>query len=236
MNLTMKNIVIFFFIIQTASISAQTDKAGFGIHGKIKKLTYYIYNDCQLDSSEIWQEDLCQLNAIKIMYFNVEGNIYQMIDELSTNFIKEKFITEYIHVNNRLKSSRRYRFYTNDLLEELKYGWSGDNLICTFKGKGLTTFTEGTRLVNWRHREVGGSYMTKTHKGQILLQESYRNEIDSTNTLLHTNYKNNDKGDYSIDYSYSQKDEFKNPTMVILRYADTKKIQRYIRKEFEYYD
>jgi hypothetical protein len=233
----MKQVIGFLLLLfSSIEFQAQTDKAAFGIHGKIKKLTYYIYNDCQIDSSDVWNEDLCQLNALKIMYFNEDGNIYKSIDELSTNFIIEKFVTDFVHVNSRIKSSRRYRFYTNDLLEELKFNWSNDNQTCTFKGKGLTTFTEGTRLVNWRYREIGGSYTTKTQKKQIILNESYRNEIDTTNTLLRTHYKNNDKGDYTIDYSYYQKDEFKNPTIVILRYADTKKVQRYIRKEFEYYD
>lgn len=231
-----KNIVSVILVLLCLSTNAQTDKAAYGFQGKVKKITYYIYNDCQLDSTQIWQEDLCPMSAMRIMYFDKEGNMYKSIDELYGNGTQEKFLTEYNHVFNRIKSSKRYRLGTKAVLEEMKFFWSMDNRHCAFKSVGLTTFSEGTRLLNWRNREVGGSYSTRTKKGKQLLNESYTNEIDSFGTLVKTNYSNAESGNYTIVYSYHIKDEYKNAMEVVLRFADTKKVQRYIRKEFEYYE
>ncbi len=228
---------VFFIILSFLTINAQTDKEAYGFYERVKKVTYYIYNDCPIDSTQLWQEDLCPINNIKTMYFDKDGNIYKSIDELFGNGTSEKFLTEYNHVHKRLKSYTRYRMGTKDILEDTKFNWSMNNRHCSFKGIGLTTFTDGSRLLNKKNREIGGSYATRTKKGKQLLKESYTNEIDSsTGVLLKTNYTNQENGDYSILYSYYGYDKKKNASEVVLRYADTKKVQRYIRKEFEYYE
>lgn len=232
---TMGKIILYIFLLQYLTFYGQTDKTAYGFHGKVKQVTYYIYNDCPQDSTQLWNEDLCPLSAIRTMYFDKNGNIVKSIDEVYTNGIKEKFQTEYNLVNNHLKSSIRYRFGTNDVLEEVKYKWAIDKRHCSFKGIGLTTFSEGTRMLNIRNREIGGSYSTRTKKGRVLLDESYINEIDSFEILIKTKYLNQDKGDYTILYTYKNFDENKNALEVILKFEETKKIQRFIKKEFEYY-
>lgn len=231
----MGKLVILILLTQFQTLFSQTDKAAYGFHGKVKQVTYYIYNDCQIDSTQIWHEDLCPLSAIRTMYFDKNGNIFKSIDEVYTNGVKEKFLTEYNLGNNQLKSYIRFRFGTKDVIEDVKFKWSIDRRHCTFKGIGISTFSEGTRMLNIKNREIGGSYSTRTKKGKILLNESYINEIDSFDILIKTKYLNEEKGDYTILYTYKNFDENKNALQVILKFEESRKIQRFIRKEFEYY-
>lgn len=228
--------LIFIHILMSSlSINGQTELSSYGFKGRVKSVIYYIYHDVNLDENGKMVDAKVRPFIERAMYFDKIGNIDSTVEVLSEGRFFEKYITYHSHGGNRLKSTIKYRYYLNDVMDETKYTWSESNTKCSFKGKGVNSFTKGHRILSYNHRESKGEYIQETKKGELLLKESYKNEFDGNWNLVKTKYSNSQKGDYTILYEYDEMDEMGNYTQVKLIYEDTKKLQRFIRKEFTYY-
>jgi hypothetical protein len=238
----MKARALFYIYILVSVLPSygQTEHASYGFKGRVKSVIYYIYQDVNLDKNG----NLIDAKIIdakvqpfieRAMYFDKKGNIDSTIEVLSEGRFYEKYITYHSHVSNKLRSTIKYRYYLNDVIDETKYTWSESNAKCSFKGKGITSFNRGHRILSYNHRESRGEYIQETKKGELLLKESYKNEFDDNWNLVKTNYTNSEKGDYTILYEYDELDEVGNYTQVKLIYEDSKKLQRFIQKAFTYY-
>ena len=227
--------LVYFFIFIPYFISSQTDLASYGFKGSVKSVKYSIFNEASFDSFGKYIDEKRQPFIEKILYFDKKGNIDSVVEVLAEGRFFEKYKTFHVHTGNRIKSTIKYRYYTNEVMEEVKYVWSDKNTKCDFNGKGISTFTKGYRILSYNHRESKGEYLQETKKGDILLKESYKNEFDGNWNLIRTIYNNEKKGVYSVVYEYDEMDESGNYTEVKLFYEDTKELQRFIKKEFDYY-
>lgn len=227
--------LVSFFIFIYGSVSSQTDLASYGLKGRVKFVKYSIYNEASFDSFDKYIDEKRRPFIEKTLYFDKKGNIDSVVEVLAEGRFFEKYITYHVHTSNRIKSTIKYRYYTNEVMEEVKYTWSEKNSKCEFKGKGIATFTKGFRILSYNHRESKGEYIQETKKGEVLLMESYKNEFDGNWNLIKTQYNHATKGLYSIIYEYDDMDEMGNYQEVKLIYEDSKKLQRFIKKEFDYY-
>jgi len=227
--------LVLFLVLKIYTVSAQTDLALYGFKGRVKAAIYRIHNDASFDSFGKFIDEKKIPYIEKALYFDKIGNIDSVVEILSEGHFFEKFITYHTHGGNRIRSTIKYRYHTNDVIEETRYTWSESNSKCSFKGKGISTLTSGFRKLAYNQRESLGEYLQETKKGVVLLKEAYRNEFDSKWNLLKTIYSSDSKGVYVIVYDYDEMDETGNYTQVKLIYEDTKKLQRFIQKEFIYY-
>lgn len=230
-----RNSFLLLLSLSIGNVFAQTDLKSYGFKGMVKSVTYRIYKDYGTDEKGRFDPEKSSLYIDKTMYFDKQGNMDSVVETLSEGRFFEKFITYYHHIGVRLKSSIKYRYYTNDVIEEMKYVWSEYNTKCSFKGSGLTQLTQGYRILLYTGRDSKGYYKQETKRGITVLEEWYKNEFDDNATLVRTTYSNAEKGDYSIRYEYDEIDDMGNPTQVKLIYEDTKKLQRFILKEFQYF-
>ncbi len=217
------------------TVSAQTDLVTYGFKGRVRAVIYRIYNEAKFDSFGKYIDERKQPYIEKAIYFDKIGNIDSVVEVLSEGHFFEKYITYHTHSGNKIRSTIKYRYYTNEVIEETKYTWSEGNSKCIFKGKGILTLTSGFRKLSYNHRESKGEYSQETKKGVILLKEAYKNEFDDHWNLIKTHYSNDAKGFYTIVYTYDEMDDTGNYQQVKLMYEDTKKLQRFIKKEFIYY-
>jgi len=217
------------------SVYTQTDLSSYGYKGRVKAVVYRIYNEASFDTDGKFIDEKKQPYIEKILYFDKIGNIDSVVEVLSEGKFFEKYITYHTHSGNKIRSTIKYRYYTNEVIEEMKYSWSDKNSKCSFKGVGISKMVSGYRILAYNHRENKGEYMIETKRGVLLLKESYKNEFDAHWNLIKTYYSNAQKGDYIIDYEYDEMDEMGNYTQVKLVYDDSKKLQRFIQKEFAYY-
>jgi hypothetical protein len=223
------------FVLVSNTLYSQTDIASYGFKGRVKMVKYYVYNDARFDSFGNYIDEKNQPFIEKAIFFDKIGNIDSVVEVLSEGRFYEKYITRHVHSGNRIRSTIKYRYYTNEVIEEVKYTWSEKNTRCDFKGTGISLFTKGYRELSYNHRESKGSYEQETKKGVEVLKESYKNEFDDSWNLVKTQYNNARKGIYTISYDYNEMDETGNYTQVKLIYEDSKKLQRFIKKEFYYY-
>lgn len=223
------------FILIFSSLSSQTDLASYGFKARVRSVKYSIFNEARFDSFGKFIDEKRRPFIEKTLYFDRRGNIDSVVEVLAEGRFFEKYITYHVHTGNRIKSTVKYRYYTNEVMEEVKYTWSEKNTKCDFKGVGISTFTKGYRIMTYNHRESKGEYMQETKKGEQLLKESYKNEFDGNWNLIKTQYNHATNGLYSIIYEYDEMDDKGNYQEVKLIYEVTKKLQRFIKKEFDYY-
>jgi hypothetical protein len=230
-----KVILVSFSILFINYLSSQTEIASYGFKGKVKSVKYSIYNEASFDSFGKYIDEKRRPFIEKTLFFDKKGNIDSVVEVLAEGRFFEKYITYHVHTGNRIKSTIKYRYYTNEVMEEVKFTWSQKNTRCDFRGLGFSTFTKGYRLLSYNYRESKGEYMQETKKGEVLLKESYKNEFDGKWNLTRTFYNNASKGMYNIVYEYDEMDEVGNYSEVKLFYEDSRKLQRFIKKEFNYY-
>lgn len=227
--------LIYLLVLFSKIVAAQTDLNSYGFKGRVKAVIYRIHNEANFDSFGKFIDEKRQPFIEKAIYFDKVGNIDSIVEILSEGRFFEKYITYHTHGGNRIRSTIKYRYYTNEVIEEVKYTWTEGNSKCSFKGKGITTMTSGYRKLTYNHRESKGEYIQETKKGVVLLKESYKNEFDGNWNLVKTIYTNDKTGIYTIVYDYDDMDDSGNYTLVKLVYEETKKLQRLVQKEFHYY-
>lgn len=227
--------LIFLFLIIPLFTLSQSDIYSYGFKGKVKSVKYYIYNDCILNPESEFDPKLNSIYIEKILHFNLKGNIDSIVETLYEGKLFEKMITYNYYLNNRIKSHKKYRYYSNDILEEMKYSWSDRNQLIDFKGVGIDKKITGHRKLLYNYREGSGEYIIKNKKGVEILHETYHNDFDSYWNLTKTRYLNPTKGSYNMIYEYDKMDSVGNYQHVKLIYEETKKIQRFIIKQYEYY-
>lgn len=235
MNMKYICTLVFLFVSSVYALRAQTDLAAYGFKGQVKAVYYYIYNEARFDADGKFIDEKKQPYIEKALFFDKKGNIDSVVEVLSEGRFYEKYISIHVHVGNRIKSVTKYRYYTNEVMEETKYLWTEKNLKCSFKGVGFSTLSKGYKVLAFNHRESRGEYETETKKGVLLLKESYKNEFDTYWNLLKTHYNNAEKGNYTIVYDYDDMDDMGNYQQVKLLYEDSKKLQRFILKKFYYH-
>lgn len=228
--------VLALFFSLHLSVYSQSELATYGFKGKVRIVYSKIYQDPKLDASGKPIIANQQPFIERKLYFDTRGNIDSVVEVLSEGRYFEKYITYHSHIGKKLKSTIKYRYYTNEVIEEMSYNWSDRNMKCSYKGIGISNFTTGHRIFTYNYRESKGEYIQETKKGTLTLKESYKNEFDTYWNLVKTTYTNAQKGNYSILYYYDQMDSMGNYKQVSLIYEDTKKMQRYIEREFLYFD
>ena len=186
------------FLISLSSIQGQTDLKIYGFSGKVKIVKYFVYNEISILEDSSWDRENSILFSEKKLCFDKSGNLDSMVESFHRGRFFEKYITYYNHSSNRLKSSKKYRYYTNELIEEMNYTWTDGHQKCKFKGVGIKSFTKGERVLYYNHREKKGSYRIESMKGVLQLKESYKNESDGYWNLIQTKYSNANTGDYNI--------------------------------------
>jgi len=222
-------------ILKFTTINCQTDIQSFGFKGNVKTVKYSIYTNFTKHDSAHLTANKNDLISERYLYFNTIGNIDSTIETLYDMDKTEKLITHFHYANKKLKSTKKYRFGYNDVVEEVKYKYDEKEKTYEFKGISVSSFTGGHRKLDSNYREIEGDYFQKSKKGVIHTSESYINIIDSTGNLIKTKFFNQIKGDYTILYKYKIIDAKENVIQIVLLYENAETIFRFIKKEFTYY-
>jgi hypothetical protein len=235
---------ILFLIFAASHIYAQhTDVKEWGLKGKVKLITRYMYDQGVVKLSEKWQPtDSTHYSSKSVYYFNKKGFIDSSVEAYFYSSYQQIQRIKTVYFYNKGKRISGLSYDQDGTISDISYEWlNNTTYVARSKNSHFTTkntawlkkdFRDSTSEIEvWEHEHGSGynliykrKYVVTTGANNLILQshniESHSPGMDKVD-------------DYIIHYLHQEFDSHKNPINVAELRGET--LYHLVFRKIEYY-